>query len=355
MLVYFGVLFFILLVCFFYPEGKPGQKLFICLIPFFAMIALREDWGGDYDSYKYLFDYFKGMSWDQISTDENRNEIGFRFLVFISPTHRALLVITSLMVTAGLYFFFYKIVPEKYWPYVFALLFIDKYGIIGDIAGIRNGIAVFFFMAGVYYLMRGQKWKYIAIIFAGSLFHSSILVFLPLFLISNKSIKLKPTTLFVVFGIYIAISALMPGSWVSAIDLLFTEVDSFAKYEEYMENTAIGYDQGTSFILALFLLFVIVKTSQLRTLTSGENVLIKLSFLWFFVRFFPSMGLTDRFFFYVDYLLFAASTIVVAKYPDKATKQLFIGGLFLYFLFYFWIFTGTERFALRWLIYRHCL
>lgn len=355
MLVYFGVLVFILLVCNFFPKGKPGQKLFICLIPFFAMIALRENWGGDYDSYKYLFDYFNGMSWSEISADENRSEIGFRFLVYISPTYRFFLVLTSLMLTSGLFFFFYKIIPEKYWPMVFVLVFIDKYSLLGDISGIRNGIAVFFFMMGVYFLMQGKKWFYLAVVFGGSLFHSSILLFLPLFFVTNKSLNLKSSSILMLFGIYIAFSALMPSSWASIIDALFTSVDSFAKYEDYMDNTKASYTQGTSFILALFLLYVIAKSTQLRTLTPKENTILKLSFLWFIIRFFPSMGMTDRLFFYADYILFAAMTIVVDKYPDKTIRQLFIGGVFLYFLFYFYIFCISEHFAVCWLIYRHCL
>ena len=355
MSVYFSVLAFIILVCFIYPKGHPGWKLLLCIIPFFVIIAIRVDWGGDYESYEVLFNYFKEMSWGELKSDENRNELGFRILVFLSPTYRHFLILTSLLLCAGIYFFFYKIVPEKYWPYVFVLLFIDKYALFGDISGIRNGLAVSFFLAAVYYLMQGKKWIYAAIVLAGSLFHTSIIIFLPLFFVTDKKLKLKPRIIFAFFGLYILISALTPGTWANMIDAFFAQMDSFSKYNYYMENTSASYSQGTSFILAIFLLYVIVNTTQLPTITSKEHVLLKLSFLWFIIRFFPSMGMSDRLFFYADYLLFAASTVVVGKYPDKTLKSIFIFGLFLYYLFYFYIFTGTEHFLTNWLHYRHCL
>ena len=355
MLVYFGVLAFILLVCFIFPKGHPGWKLLLCILPFFVMIALRMDWGGDYENYEVLYNYFKGMSWGELETDDNRNELGFRFLVFVSPTFRHFIVLSSLILSIGVYFFFYNIIAEKYWPYVFVLIFVDKYALFGDIAGIRNGLAVCFFLIAIYYLMKGKRWQYLAIIFLGSFFHTSTLIFLPLYFVKDRGLNMKYTSILLIFGVYILFSALTPGSWASVIDVMFAEMDSFSKYNYYMENAGISYDQGTSFILALFLLYVIARTTQLSTLTSKESVLLKLSLLWFFIRFFPSMGMSDRLYFYADYILFAASTVVVSKFPDKTIKGFFIFGLFLYFLFYFYIFINTERFPVYWLNYRHCL
>ncbi len=355
MAVYFSVLAFILLVCFIYPKGHSCWKLLLCIIPIFVMIALRMNWGGDYENYETLYNYFNGMTWSQSEAENNRNELGFRFLVFISPTFRHLLVFTSVILCVGIYFFFYKFIPEKYWPYVFVLAFIDKYALLGDIAGIRNGISVCFFLAAIYYLIQGKKWVYVAIVLIGSLFHTSILLFLPLYFVTNRKLNLKPTVIFIIFGVFILVSALTPEAWANMIDSFMSQMDSFSKYHEYMEDARIGYDQGSSFILAIFLLYVIVKTTQLSTITPKENVLLKLSFLWFLVRFFPSIGLSDRLFFYADYLLFVSSTIVVSKFPDKTMKSFFIFGLFIYFLFYFYIFTGTEHFLINWLHYRHCL
>ena len=105
----------------------------------------------------------------------------------------------------------------------------------------------------------------------------------------------------------------------------------------------------------VFMLYIIAKTTQLPNLTEKDNVILKLSFLWFVIRFTPSIGLTDRLFFYADYLLFSASTVVLSKYPNRTLRIVYTIGLTSYFLFYFYIFTTTEHFMEHWVQYNSCL
>jgi len=355
--VYIPVYLFILLFCFF-VKGKNSIniKLFVSLGLIFLMMAFRTNWGGDYAAYENWYDLFNGLNASELSQmteDETRSEIGYRFLCLICPSFRAVLIVSTLFYCITLYFFFKEFIPEKYFPYAFTFLFFDKHLLMGS-SSIRTEIAVCFFLIAVILLARNRNkiWSILSIAI-GSLFHTGILILLPVVLIRSSAIRISKQFLLLFSGILAVASIIFANQIVAAADYLTSSIGIFNRYEEYLEedvDTSLGL--GIVFVvMEIIMLIPLIDISSTKGYSDKDYTMLKLAIVWIFLMIAPSFGLSERLFFYLDYMILATVPIVHRKYQDKAMASVFKYYLLVYYLWVFYHYMGDAHFLAAWAHY----
>lgn len=169
-------------------------------------IGLRKDLGGiDYEVYT---EYFKGMT--SIFNMSNWNypdvfEVGFKYFVAIIKTitenpYVMFSLVTILTVPVLL------IINYKYCKYPFFTLsfYIYKTMLYTNFIAIRQSISLTIFLISIKYIFSGDFKKYMILIFLATIFHSSAIVLLPLYLI--RYVKLYKLGFLKVISIGILIS-----------------------------------------------------------------------------------------------------------------------------------------------------
>lgn len=351
MLVYFSVLAIIMIICAFPSsrERNNNVKLFLSIALIFFFMALRVDFGGDYVS--YLTSYNK----NDFNNPSENIEIGFAYLNKLMPSFRMLLVVTSLLFSAALFFLFKRYISPKYWMLAFFILFISKYLILGNMSGIRNGMAVSAFIFGFYFLENNKKIAYVILLVLASLFHASSLFFLPVVLITpNKLSKIKTQMLWLFIFLFALISTFFPNTIELISFWIITHVSFFSKYAFYMNNgTTFGF-RGLSFILIFFMIYENISTLKNKNLTSKQNLFIKISILFYIVMLLPGIGLLSRMYFYLGFPQLVGNIYVMSKIRDLHIKWAYIFGMLVLPLMEFYNFMSSPGFKEN-LLYYHSI
>lgn len=351
--VYIPVYLFIILCCLFIKgKNSINVKLFISLGLIFFMMAFRTNWGGDYSAYENWYNFFNGLGareLSQMTEDETRSEIGYRFLCLVCPSFRTVLIISTLFFSITLFFFFKEFIPEKYYPYAFTMLFFDKHLLMGS-SSIRTGIAVCFFLLAVIMLSRNRRIWSILLIFLGALFHTGILILLPIVLIGNGSIRIPKKILLFLFFLIAVASIIFANQIVAAADYLTSSISIFNRYEEYMEEAVnISLGMGIVFVIMdIILLIPLVDISSSKGYAGKDYTILKLAIVWIFLMIAPSFGLSERLFFYLDYLILAAVPVVHQNYRDKVMANVFKYYVLVYYLWVFYHFLSDAHFVSAW-------
>ena len=344
--VYIPLYLFILLFCLF-VKGKNSIniKLFVSLGLIFLMMAFRKNWGGDYMAYENWFDLFNSYNAKelaQLTEEETRSEIGYRFLCLICPSFRVVLIVSSLFISVSLFFFFKEFIPEKYFPYAFTILFFDKHLLMGT-SSIRTGIAFCFFLYAIIALSKNRKILAALIMPLGALFHTGVLLFYPVILLGKGSIKINKNVLLFICFILAVGSVIFANQIIAAADYLTSSIGIFNRYEEYMEETVdTNLGLGIVFIIMEFIMLIpLIDVSSTKGLSNKDYIVLKLAVIWIFLMIAPSFGLSERLFFYLDYFIVAAVPIVVNSYSKNNNSSHSLAFFFKYYLivYYFWSFS----------------
>jgi len=351
MLVYFGILIIILIVCAFPSNSnrKNNIKLLFCIILIFLFMALRLDFGGDYEGYVNLYNEV------QLYKTSDFSESGFVLLNKIMPSFRMLLGTTSLLFCGALFFLYKRYISPKYWAFAFLVLFISKYMLLGNISGIRNSIAVSAFIFGFYFIEQNRKILYILLLILASFFHTSALFFLPLVIVNpNRLSKTKSQLLWWVCILFAILTTLYPKMINSFSIWLISNIDFFSRYEVYMdEQITFGY-RGLSFILIFFMLYLNINTLKHKDLTLKENLLIKLSLFFYIIMLLPGIGLLSRMYFYLSFPQMGGNIYVVSRIANKQVKWAYVFGMLILPSMEFYYYAVSEHFY-KYILHYHSI
>lgn len=316
----------------------------------FLFMAFRQDFTPDYWAYEAVFNSIHANGFD----DKLYSEIGYQFLNIILPSYRMVIVVVTLLYCSGIYIIFKTFIPSRYWSLAFIFVFIDPFAFLIPISAIRNTVALAAFLWGVYFLSKKQKIPYIILILLGSLFHASILVFIPLIFFSPSRVHSNALVLTLFFAVYVILSAVTPRIWWDSVMLLISQTDSLSRYSSYV-GEVLGTSRGLSYLLLFFMIFFNLKALSVQNLAPNEYLCLKLALLWFIVVFSPSVGMTSRYFIYVDLLLFAAVPVVMQHMNSRLLKYTYASGVFLYFGVQLSIFVSGSTFNDFYLVYKTVL
>ena len=354
--VYIPVFLLIILFCVFIKgKNSAKTKLILSFGLIFLMMAFRNHWGGDYEAYENWYDFFNGMGARDLALlteDETRSEIGYRFLCYLCPSFRFVLIVYTLFFCVTMYFFFKEFIPEKFFPYTFALFFFNKHLLMGS-SSIRTCIAVCFFLFAVISLSKNKKLWAIILIPIGALFHTGVLILYPIILLRNRPIRIRKDLILIICAILAVLSVLFANQIVAAADYFTSSIGIFKRYEEYMEETVVtGLGLGIVFvIMEMVMLLPLIDISASFGLKGKDYIILQLGIVWIFFMIAPSFGLSERLFFYLDYAILAAVPIVVRNCKNELMSMTFKYYLLVYYLWVFSHYLSDAHFVAAWLHY----
>lgn len=308
----------------------------------FLFLSLRYDFGNDYKGYLDNYLILGGLDDDEFYF--RVNEVGWVYINFFFkrlfglPGFHLLIALVSGFNCFVAYRFFRKYLPKEYYFFALALYILEPNNVFVLSSAIRQSIAVSFFLISVDYLIRKKYLYYFLIVLIGSLFHTTILVFIPLVIFNIVRWRIR---LIYIIVLFIALFFLITRSaeLFSQLDLLFTLSDF-----GYQSYTTEGQDLqriGLGFILSLIIFFIVFYYNRNST-EDTRNTIVKFVLLSaLFLVLGLVLNMTARLNYYIFPIVIIAYVYTIQK---LLTKPLFRSAfIFLLIAFYlyqyilFWI------------------
>lgn len=269
-------------------------QLFCCFLPWFILIAGRENWTADYSNYELMFEERHDWDWEQYFyiALNTRFEPAFFALIKYLPSYRWLIIVQSFLLTCSVFFLFYKYIPPKTYPLAL-ILWIFNSTFFESFAAIRSTFVVVLFIWASILKVEG-KWKSaIILVLLSGLFHNSGWFLLPLVCVPTDCIY-KRFKLFVSIIVLILFVALVDSSiYSSLLKNLMTDSDTL-DYSQYIQEVSFGLGY---YILTLFRIFII--GSLLYIVKNGliperYTYFILIAIIFYVMNSIPGIGLTYR-------------------------------------------------------------
>ena len=272
---------------------KPGLKVSFFLI--FIFLALRYDFGNDYLPYMDLFyeiniygdiDFFDSP-WPQ--------ETGWIFLCWLCKPigFFGMIAVLALFNSVILYLLFKRYVLKGYYCLsVFLYIAIPEFLLVQS-SSMRQTLAILIFLFSLRYIYDKKLIKYVLCILFASLFHTSALVLLSVYLFTFLNYKISKTVGIVIFSIYLLLFSL--GEYIVIYSNILL-MNYFENYLRYRGVSTIGTGIGVVYFSILLFLFLYYQKNQ-----KDENALIfKIAIVsYFFIPlslFIPMVGRLDMYF-----------------------------------------------------------
>ena len=241
------------------------------------------DWNNYYPFYNELPSLFSG----QFGTSDNLFEPGFvlfsTICKTISSNYHFFILINALVNVLLLDIFIRRHLNDR--QYVLGIMiFLLMGGIINEIDLLRASKAVLLFMISIKYIQSRKLFKFLLINAIGLSFHSTTLLFLPLYFIVNRKFSIKPILLIWIIGnaiFLLQVEYIKPvltflasifGASYSLMLSMYLDSDVF--------NTAYGFSLG--FIERTFS-FVVLAFFHNRLYTQGIYSKIFINIFYIFI------------------------------------------------------------------------
>jgi len=237
---------------------KKSSKLlrFIALLIPILLIGFRHGVGTDFDNYVIFFEEYSVASiFNLLSlTDTSGIEIGFLALIIFSALFTSapwLMFLLSSTATIAIAYLAIKRLSPASVPLAFLLYLLVLAPFLMN--GVRQGIAVSIVFFAYSYIIQGNPIKYILTIIVASLFHTSALALLPLYLFRFITVKNRADeALTLTVSILVAIISVL---LIPLGILLLSTIPVLSAYSRY-----VGFESGIALapIVLMAILIVIV-------------------------------------------------------------------------------------------------
>lgn len=276
-----------------YKQFRYGLEAAFIVITFF--LAIRYNWGNDYESYIVEFNEINSNNVNIIS---NR-EIGWVIINRLSYSigFFGLTILLTIFEYYVVYRLIKRYVPrEWYWLSVFILTINTSYMLVGA-SMMRQFLSMCIFIVTIDFIMK-KKWIIsLLLVFLASLFHTSALILLPFCFFGFVDVSLSRKSALILFGGYVILYIIS----LELLDEIFPQIfiiEQFEKYQVYLYTDKLKsqFGLGVFFYMILFLtlilhqrfqdkkmrfLFIILAFDQLTTIFSGIVPLISRIGLYF--------------------------------------------------------------------------
>jgi hypothetical protein len=228
--------------------------------------------------------------------------------------------------------------------------------LLGNISGVRNSIAVSAFIFSFYFLEKNKKIPYLILIVLASFFHISALFFLPLVLISSdKLTRNKIRLLWAFIILFASFSTFFPNLINKTSIWLIGNIGVFSGFQTYFEaDKSFGF-RGLSFVVIFFIVYMNMNALKNKKLSNREEILIKLSLLFYILMLLPGIGLISRFYFYLSFPQLAGNIYVLRRIKEKPLRGAYVFGMSIIPLMEFYQFIGSQNFKEFYLNYHSVL
>lgn len=317
-----------------YLAYKHRSDLFlkISFVLIFLFLALRYNYGNDYNAYLQGFiDIRQGaVLWE--------SEPGWLFLCQLFKPFGFFVMIAFLAAINCLvyYRFIKKYVPiSYYWFAVFLFVFNPDFMLIQSSA-MRQTVAICFFLVSIDYLYKKDPIRYFFCIGIASLFHNSALILFPLYLLVINDWgfnRINTISIFALFMLLLAFNQYLKPFFDQFINIYFT------KYDIYQIAAEAGSGLGVVFMSVIFALILYYSRFQL-----GERLLLfKISIISYFVI---PVGflfvMISRVGMYLQPTLIAVIPIVAIGLRRRTDRFLFLAIYLFFSLYQFYSFFQSE-------------
>lgn len=245
-----------------YKNINWGLKISFTLI--FLFLALRYNFGNDYEEYFRIF-----------NTISQNNQIDFNSyqLLFIEPgwillnwlfRHLGFFAMNAVLAFFSCiiyYRFIKKYVPKGYyWIAIFIYIFSPDFMLIHSSA-MRQSVAIMLFIFSLDYLYKKQAIRYFICIGFASLFHFSAIILIPLYLVVYLNQKIRVVYGFIFVSVFLVLYLLS--------DTLLPYTQNFIsffndKYEFYQERGEISSGFGIIYYFIILILIIYYDRMQNR-------------------------------------------------------------------------------------------
>ena len=315
------------------------HSLSFSVICIFCFLALRYDYGNDYNNYLQLFHEINNYSSFSLSNFNFKgNEIGWLYLnYFFEPFgFFAIQIFLAGFSCFILYRFIKKYVaPKYYWWAIFIYTF-QPYHMLVQSSAMRQAVVISLFLLAIDFLIEKKPFHYIGIILFGTLFHSTAYFLLPLIILSYLRIQMKFKYVIVIVFLFFGL-ILFNGA-------IFNQGQQFVSM--YFDNEYSGHIQqdvnevtvGIGFILNFIIYIILFYYTQHQNSTWQIIILnlVIISFLLVPLTF--SLPLISRLNFYFTPLLMVAYPVAFENIKKKTIRigfMVLISVSTIYQFFYF--------------------
>lgn len=317
-----------------YRQFRYGLEVSFVII--FLFLALRYNFGNDYRGY---FDSFLDIN-RYASIDLRYKSAGFEpgwkllCRVFKPFGFFAMTAVLALINSFIYYRFIKKYVPLKYyWLAVFLYVFSPGLMLIHSSA-MRQSLAIVLFIFSLDYLYKKDAIRYFLCIGLASLFHTSALILLPVYLLSFLNWKITKVT--GVFILSIFVSIFLYAKFISFYLNQFINI-YFEQYKGYgdLELIKLGTGLGVAFNVFLFLLVLYYEKFQIK----DNSLIFKISILYFMViPFLFLIQMVGRIGMYFYPVTIAVYPLIFFKMKDIKFRAIILMTIILFTMFTFFQF-----------------
>lgn len=306
---------------------KPNKLLvFGTIISFVLVSGLRNNIG---DTPFYVHTYkINDFTWDFI---KSQDDIGFGILQMIlkrySDDPQILIfttaLITNVLIIIGLYKYS-RLLELSIYIYITGGLFLVTMN------GIRQCLATAILFTGTKYLIEGNWFRYIVVVFFASLFHQSALILIPIYFLVRYKAWTK-ATLILLFG-----SAIIVLGFNQFSTILFSAIED-SQYGVYSQFSEGGANIIRVIVFAIPLVIAFLGRERLREIYPDSDVIINMAIIGLSFMII-SMGnwIFARFNIYFELYQIILLSWIVKVFREKDQRLVYYVILLCYFAYYFY-------------------
>lgn len=305
------VLLLLNIVCTFFAYTNKGKGLKISIWILFLFLALRYNFGMDYESYATNF------TWSFSELLDANVEIGYAFLVnlFHPLGFQAMVAFLAGLFCWSLYKTLVRYIPANmYWLVVFSIISNADLIFIGASA-IRQTAAMSFILLALPYLQRKQPIPYFILIALATSFHLSALFFFSLYPLMFVNLSKKSMVWMIGIGAILLATVLK----VVAYDYIGDIVESnLEKYSRRYGRGAVEAIEGGSvgFAIRAYISFFLLN-SMVNSKDRLYNICVALSILSFVIFSMREQVMLQRYTMYFGYFFCLTIPHILQNAKDK--------------------------------------
>lgn len=329
-----------------YRNAQWGLKLSFALI--FLFLALRYDFGNDYQNYLQAFQVISQYDWSELLDHPYHFEMGWVYLnwLFRTPGFFVMTAILAFLSCAVYYRFIKKYVsPRYYWLAVFIYVFYPDFMLI-QASAMRQSVAVMLFIFSLDYLYKKNAVRYFLCVALASLFHFSALILIPVYFLGVFNWRINRAGGLAIVFIYAALaffSALIAPYVLQFIGAYFT------RYANYQDPGIVATGLGFVFVALMLILALSFEREQNR-----ENALVfKIAIISFLTMPFNLIiQLIGRLSMYFAPAIIVMYPMICVSMKKQINRLIFLSLLFVFTIYKFISFFHSETYSEYYAIYQ---
>lgn len=320
-----ALVFSVIAICFAWLNSigkfKSGLKFSIFIV--FIFLALRFDYGNDYQGY---LDLFLNINFNSTDLSIKGNEIGwlyfnkFFYLLFGKVGFFAQTIALAAFSTFVLFRFIKKYVPvQYYWFAVFYYVFNFEIMLI-QCTAMRQAVAITLFLLAFDFIIERNILKFLLLIFAATLFHSSAYFLILLLVITFLKFRVRKIYIIATLGIFASMFIYYKQIITHLLQFTNQYFDFYTIYGRDYAIKEFGFGFGLNLLILLIVATVTTKDENIN-----NNLITKVVILSILIA--PLslvIPLITRLNYYFLPLMLIAFPITFDLIKNKLTRTIFI-------------------------------